>query len=334
MLVLLASTAVAQENALSPLHDPCIIRGGDTYYVFCTGRGVPVRTSKDLVNWKRDGTVMDKLPAWVADVVPGANSFWAPDIIFANGEYRLYYSVSTFGVNQSAIGLAVTKSLDRADPNYGWTDRGMVISSTKADNFNAIDAAVMTDVDGRAWMALGSFWSGIKLIELDPATGLRKADDRIRPIARRPEPPNAIEAPFLTRRGEWYYLWVSFDRCCQGTRSTYNVRVGRSRSVEGPYVDRQGLPLIAGGGTPVLAGSGDIRGPGHNAVLQDGPNEYLVHHFYNATNNGRPTLQVRPLTYDADGWPIAGGPITPVPTGPGTQPATQATSQPATQASP
>lgn len=320
LTAVLASPAFAEpENDLAPLHDPCIIRAADTYYVFCTGRGVAIRTSRDLIHWKRDGDVFETMPAWIKQVVPGATGFWAPDIIFVNGEYRLYYTVSTFGSNESAIGLVVTKALNPADPDYGWTDRGLVIASKKTDDWNCIDAGAIVDAEGRAWLSMGSFWSGLKLVELDVATGLVRTGAKVTSIARRPEPPNAIEAPFLTRRGDWYYLWASFDFCCRGARSTYNVRVGRSKSVEGPYVDRAGVPMLDGGGTPVLAGEGDMRGPGHCAVLSDEGRDLLVYHFYDAARKGRPTLQLRRLTWTADGWPVAGDALGP----PATQPTTQ-----------
>jgi arabinan endo-1,5-alpha-L-arabinosidase len=99
--------------------------------------------------------------------------------------------------------------------------------------------------------------------------------------------------------------------CCRGVRSTYNVRVGRSSKVTGPYLDRSGKPMTEGGGTLILEGAGRVRGPGHNSILTEGARQYIVHHFYDADDNGRSKLQIRPLTWSRDGWPVVGEPLAP-----------------------
>ena len=101
-------------------------------------------------------------------------SFWAPDVIRVGDQYLLYYSVSVFGQNYSSIGLVTNPVLDPADPKYKWTDHGPVVQSQRGDRYNAIDPAVILDHEGKLWMAFGSFWSGIKMIELDPKTGKRR----------------------------------------------------------------------------------------------------------------------------------------------------------------
>ena len=158
-------------------------------------------------------------------------------------------------------------------------------------------------------MAIGSYWSGLKLFKLDGATGKVIAGDKPRPIAARPDSGGAVEASFVTWHDDFYYLWSSFDACCQGSNSTYNTRVGRSKSPEGPYVDRDGKPLLEGGGTLVIRGYENVRGPGHNAVLHDGDTDYLVHHWYDASHRGRQSLAVRPIVWDAEGWPLPGEPL-------------------------
>jgi arabinan endo-1,5-alpha-L-arabinosidase len=311
---------VAQTGDVRGVHDPCIIKAADAYYVFSTGRGrgetIPIRRSSDLREWERIGSVFETLPAWTREKVPRVWNLWAPDVAFFGGRYHLYYSVSSFGSNQSCIGLATNATLDPTADGYEWVDQGPVIctSPENRDNFNAIDPQIVLDERGAPWMALGSFWSGIKLIRLDPETGQRHPTDAtIHSLATRPTP-GAVEAPHIHRRGEWYYLFVSFDHCCRGVRSDYKVMVGRSRCLEGAYVDRDGKPLLAGGGALVLESTADIRGPGHNAVLSDGGRAdgggtWLVHHYYDAAARGTPTLQIRPLTWDADGWPVAGEPV-------------------------
>ncbi|MBB5715078.1 arabinan endo-1,5-alpha-L-arabinosidase [Sphingomonas aerophila] len=329
-LALLTTAGAAQRTAgpelsgsLTPVHDPAIIRQGDEFLLFVTGHLGPgpgplaLRTSPDLVHWTLRGASFPELPSWAARLVPGAKGLWAPDISRVGGEYRLYYAVSTFGSNRSAIGLATARKIDPEHPAAGWTDKGPVIASTPTNDYNAIDPAAFVDVDGRHWMAFGSFWSGIKLIELDPKTGLRKAGDPApRAIAARPElgqqpgpGPGALEAPFVIRRGGYYYLFVSFDFCCRGKESSYNTVVGRARTPEGPYVDRTGRAMLRGGGTPVLAsgrGGGDrFVGRGHVAVLQDGGRDRIVYHAYDTQANGTPTLRIQPLKWTRDGWPVA-----------------------------
>ena len=303
--------ALALQQEARRVHDPCLIRQGDVYYLFSTGRGVPIKTSKDLLRWDDAGRVFpDGLPEWAGREVPRARSVWAPDISFFEGEYHLYYSVSTFGSQRSCIGLATNKTLDASSENYRWIDRGEVVDSRPGrDDFNAIDPNLAIDETGSAWLSFGSFWGGIKMVKIDPKTGLRPAGDReVRALASRPRP-DAIEAPFLVRKGDWYYLFVSFDYCCRGARSDYNIVVGRSKEMGGPYQDRDGTPMTEGGGTPVLAGQGRVRGPGHNAVLLRPEGDLLVHHYYDADEGGMVKLQVRPLTWSDNGWPIAGEPL-------------------------
>jgi arabinan endo-1,5-alpha-L-arabinosidase len=302
--VTMAESFAADANVMR-VHDPAIIKQGSHYYLFSTGRGIPIRQSTDLVHWQRAGRVFsDDVPSWAKDLIPEASGIWAPDISFSGGLYRVYYSVSTFGSQHSAIGLVVNKTLDPNNPDYKWTDLGPVIESAAGKtDFNAIDADAFTDQQGQGWLVLGSFHGGIKLVRLD-ASG-KVADPNIIHLASRPGI-NAIEGPCLMSRGGYYYLFVSFDLCCKGVDSTYRIMVGRSKAVMGPYVDRQGRDMREDGGTQVLAGDDDWKGPGHNEILQDGGIDYLVHHAYDAHNNGRPTLLVRPITWDKDGWPVPG----------------------------
>jgi arabinan endo-1,5-alpha-L-arabinosidase len=300
---------------LAPAADPAIIAEGGTFYVFTTGAVVdregllPMRTSTDLQAFTYRGPVYGQVPDYAAAAVPGTGGIWAPDIVKRGGEFRLYYSVSTFGSNRSLIGMTTNTTLNAAAPGAGWVDKGAVIQSTPSDNYNAIDPAVFTDADGREWMAFGSFFSGIRMVQLDPTTGLRLASDAtVYALASRAAP-NAVEAPYVIRRGEFYYLFVSFDFCCRGTDSTYNTVVGRSTSPTGPYVDRDGRQMLQGGGTTVLSsGQGtDSRfvGRGHVSVIRNGDADFLVHHAYDRQRNGAPTLQVTRMTWDAAGWPVA-----------------------------
>jgi arabinan endo-1,5-alpha-L-arabinosidase len=175
-----------------------------------------------------------------------------------------------------------------------------VISSKEGDPYNAIDPGLFLDRDGKLWMAFGSFWQGIYLVELDARTG-----KRIMPHAPaiRIAHHSAIEAPALHRRGEHYYLFVNFGICCRGTNSTYEVRVGRSSKVAGPYLDRESRDMVNGGGTLFLATQADEIGPGHIGIMQGGGGELVSYHIYNRKERGRSQLRTRPLRWTADGWP-------------------------------
>lgn len=299
------------------VHDPVVIREKDVFYLFSTGGGrrrrgiLPIRCSPDLRSWVRAGTVLDDLPEWATREIPAARGAWAPEVAHFNGRFHLYYSVSTFGKNDSAIGLATTRTLEPSSPDYQWVDRGMVLRSTRGkDDWNAIDPAVAIENEDSVWLGWGSFWDGIKMRRLDPASGLLSAQDTtLHALARRPrggagDTGGAVEAPFMVKRGGWWYLFVSFDLCCRGARSTYRIVVGRSRKVTGPYVDARGTPMTAGGGTAVLeASSPRWRGPGHCAVLNIAGEDHIIFHAYDG-RDGRPELKISTLVWD-DGWPHA-----------------------------
>lgn len=281
-------------------HDPTIIEQNGMYYLYQTGPRIPGKTSTNLLNWVGTPSALGFAnPAWIADRVPGASDLWAPDLSRFGDQYHLYYSASTFGSNHSCIGHATRASLESG----AWVDQGPVICSVNTDNWNAIDPNVIVDEQGTPWLSFGSWWSGIKVVQLD-RNGAR-ADNDLHAIASRGG--GAIEAPVIVRRCGFYYLFVSFDNCCKGADSTYNVRVGRASEVLGPYVDRNGTPMMNGGGTLLVQGDNTWRGPGHNAVLFTGDRAYNIYHSYTATD-GTPTLRVSELVWDNEGWPISGGP--------------------------
>lgn len=300
-------------------HDPVIIKEGDTYYIFTTGgragRGfIPIKCSNDMLHWESCGYVFDQLPAWAPVEIPGTSGIWAPDISYFNGLYHIYYSISTFGRNNSAIGLATNKTLNPQSPDYKWIDHGLVIRSTEGiDDFNAIDANIAVESNGNVWLCWGSFWGGIKMRQIDPASGmLLDSNPQLYSLCSRPRfgqhqtPPveGAVEAPFLVRRGQYWYLFVSFDFCCRGPNSDYKIAVGRSKKITGPYVDKEGKPMTDGGGTIVLQhGDGQWRGPGHCAVFSEAGQDYLVFHAYHF-QTGRSELKIAAIQWK-DGWPAA-----------------------------
>ncbi|MET0417193.1 MAG: arabinan endo-1,5-alpha-L-arabinosidase [Actinoplanes sp.] len=278
------------------VHDPTIVRKPDgTYLLAHTGNNISLKTSSDRTAFRNAGAVFPNGASWTTAYTGGSRNLWAPDLSYHNGQYWLYYSASTFGSNRSAIFLATSTT----GASGSWTDRGLVIESQTSDNWNAIDPNLVVDASGRWFLSFGSFWSGIKMIALNPSTG-KRSDSSLLSISGRNG--GATEAPVIVRHGSYYYQWVSFDRCCQGASSTYRVMVGRSTSVTGPYVDRNGKAMTAGGGTQVLAGHGSIHGPGHQAVLQESNGDVLVYHYY--ADNGASLLGINLIGYDAAGWPF------------------------------
>ena len=303
-------------------HDPSIAREGDTYYVFATTSNAkegqfPIRCSHDLLAWKLCGFVFPEILAWIHETSPKTRDLWAPDISFFAGKYHLYYAYSTFGSNSSGIALATNDTLDPQSPRYHWHDEGLVLKSTQGDNFNAIDPNITFDEKRQPWLSFGSFWSGIKMRRIDPITGKPSASDlTLYSLATRatpdlPEPPKpglpadwqAVEAPFIVRHGDYFYLFVSFDLCCRGTRSNYRTMVGRSRNVTGPYTDADGKPMLNGGGTQLLRPNSRWIGPGGESVLPRPEGDIIVFHAYDAIT-GKPALQISTLTW-SNGWPHA-----------------------------
>ena len=326
-------------------HDPSIGIDGATYYVFATGsvsphqpgiapqptasdattapapvpvRGqLPIRCSSDLMSWKFCGQVFPDIPQWIRVSSPKTRDLWKPDISFYEGLYHLYYSYSIFGKNTSGIALATNVTLDPSDLKSQWVDQGLVLKSTERDDFNAIDPNLVIDAKGNAWLAFGSFWSGIKMRRLDRKTGKLSTRDtktyslatRARPQNAPPAPPGlpanweAIEAPFIIRHGGYYYLFVSWDLCCRGTKSTYRTMVGRSRKVIGPYADKTGKPMMEGGGSELLVANQQWLGPGGESLLRLPDRDIIVFHAYDA-HTGRPSLQISTLGW-RDDWPTA-----------------------------
>lgn len=305
-VILTGFVAPAAPRQNPGIHDPStILKAGSHYWLFATGPGIISRYSTDLQSWNPGPRVFPEPPAWTTNVVRGFRGhFWAPDVIHWRGRYLLYYSVSSWGSQVSGIGLASNPALDPEDPGYCWTDHGAVVKSDTTLDFNAIDPSVFPDGHGNLWLVFGSYWGGIKLVQLDPETGLR-LDPEAAPIGLAWK--EAIEAAALHRREDFYYLFLNWGRCCAGTNSTYNIRVGRSRAVTGPYLDRDGVDLLKGGGTLVLGTEGRFIGPGHAGFFRRGNEEFMSFHFYDGDRQGAKTLGIREVIWSGDGWPAVGG---------------------------
>ncbi|RGA01876.1 arabinan endo-1,5-alpha-L-arabinosidase [Microbispora triticiradicis] len=276
-------------------HDPEVTKKPDGSYLLAyTGDNIALKTSTDRTAWRNAGVAFPGGASWTHAYTNGSNTLWAPDITYLNGRYYMYYAASTFGSNHSGIFLATSTT----GASGSWTNQGLVIESNTSDNWNAIDPNLVVDDQGRWWLDFGSFWSGIKMVQLDPATG-KRLNNTVLSISGRNG--GATEAPFIYRHGGYYYQFVSFDLCCKGASSTYRIMVGRSASVTGPYVDRNGTAMTSGGGTQVLAGHGSIHGPGHQAVLADNDGDILFYHWY--ADDGSSRLGINKLGWDSAGWP-------------------------------
>ena len=299
------------------VHDPVMAKDGDTYYIYATGMGIQQMTSKDRKTWTvLPQPVMTVIPGWTTDSVPGfGNHVWAPDVIQWHGRWWMAYSCSTFGKNGSAIGLLSSRSL----AFNIWKDEGCIVSSQeKRDNWNAIDPNFVIDDNDTPWLVWGSFWDGIQLARLDttmhiapgvkPRTIARRYDPNYKPTEPNPTSKyagtNAIEAPFIFKHGGYYYLFVSWDYCCRGAKSNYRVAVGRSKSVEGPYLDREGKDMAKGGGTLFIEGDKkEWEAAGHCAAYTIDNQDIFICHGYSATQNGAAMLIQRTIKWTADGWP-------------------------------
>ena len=301
-------------GAITPVRDPSVMRQGSTYYVFGTDAAgapvngsLPIMCSTDRVAWSSCGYVFRQIPAWVAVQVPGVVGLWAPDISYFNGLYHIYYAGSTFDSNTSVIGLATNTTLDETDPDYQWVDEGEVLGSVSSDDFNAIDPTILTDTDGLVWLTYGSYWTGIKQRQIDPITGfLLASNPTVYSLAFRPNVQNdPIEGTSLVHKGSYYYLFASFDNCCavDPYQDTYRIMVGRGTSPQGPFTDMNGIDMMQGGGTQLLAGNGVTwNGPGGETAYLDAQNGDIIVFHAIQLPGGAAYLFVNSLTWPND-WP-------------------------------
>lgn len=297
------------------VHDPAIYEDPSSHEFFIYGTEAISYTSDDLIHWHALGKVVEAPPASAKEHTKSA-SIWAPDIVKVGDEYRLYCSNSSWGVCNSCIFLATSKT-----PNGPFIPKGIVHKTDNTSDTNSIDANIIEEHEtGRQFMVYGSFWSGVHIIELNRETGYAiEGQGNGKQIASRPLwNDGAIEGPYIIYHPdtEYYYLFVSFG----SLKSDYNIRVGRSKSVTGPYLDYEGKDLndvtdenctrglMISCGYRWLSGTA-YMGPGHNSVLlRDNGDMFLVSHIRKLSFNADPgpgLLQIRKLIMTPDGWPIA-----------------------------
>jgi arabinan endo-1,5-alpha-L-arabinosidase len=279
--------------------DPALFRWDDRYWVFSTGAGIAVHSSPDLVNFGVEAPVFAQNPAWIAQTLPQVTDLWCPELRVFGGLIHLYYAASTFSSGKSCIGHATTTSLD-----VPFVDHGPIVcaslGSTK-DSYDAVDPAVLLNGPDDPWLVFGSWGDGIHLIGLDKAGNRR--DNQMVTLATRPADNPAIQAAFLYRWRDDYYLFASFD-----SGNAHTLHVGRSQHLSGPYEDREGNPMLQGGGTLVLTGDSRFKGPGSNSILDDNGRRLNAYHAYDSNRNGVSVLRMAPLFFGNDGWPVTAGP--------------------------
>lgn len=322
LTLLLSSAALAQDLPPAPamqgdvrIHDPSVIVVDGQWVSFQTGDegglyqgAIKLKTSPDGITWTNAGAIGKGVPKWTQKE-NGYKSLniWAPSVSRHGERVNLYYSVSSFGVQFSSIGLMTNDAFDPGKPGEGWTDQGLVLKSTGRDDFNAIDPYRIDTADGRAWLSYGSYWSGIKLRELDPETGkLLTPDTPVYDLAWYGG--GVIEASAILEHAGKFYLFVSYDRCCAGVDSTYCIMVGRADTVTGPYVGKDGTPLLKAGATELQKGEGRYIGPGGQEPAFGAPDEMLVYHYYDGDDLGVSKIQITSIGWSDDGWPILAPP--------------------------
>jgi arabinan endo-1,5-alpha-L-arabinosidase len=304
---------------VTPVHDPSLSYDNGTYYSMSTDPGgttsnfLPIRSSTDKLHWVSAGAVFPTMPAVITNYFAPTvlTSLWAPDVSFFNGLYHLYYVGSDFGTNTSIIALATNPTLDPTDPTYLWTNQGKVISSNSNNPYNTIDPSILVDTDSsgnltHVWMSFGSYFGGIYEAEIDPTTGLL-LNTPITNIATRPGVQNnPIEGTSLVKHNGYYYLFASFDYCCQSSPSqdNYKIAVGRSSSAQGPFADMTGTAMLQGGGTILMESGTQWTAPGGATVLIDPTHgDLIAYHALDSSDGYLDYLFVDSLTWPSD-WPV------------------------------
>jgi arabinan endo-1,5-alpha-L-arabinosidase len=289
LALLLPAAALAQGlDGQIGIHDPStVVRCNNRFYTYGTGGGSLV--SDDGWTWRR-GTALPRRGL-------------APDVIHIGDRYYVYVAANIGAQPRAAVNMIWTRTLDPESPDYKWEEGGVVASSDGVEDSNAIDPGVFLDPsDGRLWLVYGSYFGYIRLVELDPKTGTRKdPSDTPRDLAIN------CEAATMMFHDGFYYLLATHGSCCRGADSGYNIRVGRSRKVTGPFLDQTGLDMIRGGGTLLIGSGGRVIGPGHFGLLDlgDGVQRFSLHYEADLDRGGASVLDIRPLLW-RDGWPMAG----------------------------
>ena len=286
-LLLLAAIALALDGQIG-IHDPStIVQCNGKFYTYGTGGSSLI--SDDGWTWRR-GPALPRRGL-------------APDVIHIGDRYYLYIAANIGAQPKAAVNMIWSKTLDPDSPDYKWEEGGVVASSDGIEDANAIDPGVFLDPnDGRLWLVYGSYFGYIRLVELDPKTGKRRnPNDKPVDLAIN------CEASDMMYHDGWYYLLATHGSCCRGADSGYNIRVGRSKKVTGPFLDHTGTDMIRGGGKLFVGSGGRVIGPGHFGLIDlvDGVQKFSLHYEADLDRGGASVLDIRPLLWE-NGWPVAG----------------------------
>ncbi|KAI0822073.1 glycoside hydrolase family 43 protein [Trametes gibbosa] len=293
------------------IHDPSLVQrvSDGKYFLFTTHNKGGILTAMNLAGpWTSVGSI---LPSDSSINLPGKDDIWAPDISYYNGHYYAYYAVSTFGSQQSAIGLATSSSMDPGT----WTDHGQVFASSTGSAFNAIDPNLAIDEHGFPVLTFGSFWSDIFQVKLQ--SNLKSTSGSPAQVSFNSTDPQPEEGAFVWKHESFYYLFFSSGLCCgfdannlPPAGNEYKVFVGRSSSAHGPFVDKSGRDLRQTGGTLVLASHDNVYAPGGQSIFTDSMSgrDIFVYHYV-PVKSAQPysdayaTLGLNAIDWSS-GWPV------------------------------
>ncbi|NLG16376.1 MAG: arabinan endo-1,5-alpha-L-arabinosidase [Fibrobacter sp.] len=287
-------------------HDPSrMVECEGRFYVYSTTGDC--KSSADGLSWKTEPNMFPRgFPSWV---FPANRGVWAPDIIYHNNQYYLYYSVAAAApASACATGLMTSPTLNPASPDYKWTDRGQVVynpDNTPDIQFAAIDPAPILDTSGNLWVVWGSGYGKdqskdqIWITRMDNNTGLPLLSDPSYRPPLHPGYPLATgrkEGAYMHYRNGYYYLFWNTGSCCSGTSSTYAISVSRSRNITGPFT----------GDRLFYQSTGNIHGPGHMGIYSACGVELFTYHYYPTSVS---ILGINTLSWNNDGWPVLGSQI-------------------------
>jgi hypothetical protein len=301
----IATPARAQTSGANGTHDPSrMIESDGKFYVYSTGGGS--KSSTDGLVWTNGPAMFPSgIPNSTTSLVPNNEGVWAPDVIFLNNQYYLYYAIANAD-NACAVGLVTTPTLDPSSPNYKLTDRGVVVSNTGSATYCAIDPCPNLDASGNLWLTFGSGYTKsstdntIYVMRLDNTTGLPSTAGA---APGTPLEPGHIEASYVYYHVGYYYLFWNSGGCCSGASSTYEIHMARSEAITGPYTGAQIF----------LQSEGSVHGPGQIGIYDKCGADRFTYHYYPDT--GGSVLGENELSWGSDGWPVAGAvsttPLTP-----------------------
>lgn len=287
-------TTFSNPIILKSLPDPTLIKAKDGYfYLYATEdtRNVPIWRSSNLVDWEFVGT------AFTNDTHPkflDKGMVWAPDINYIKGRYVLYYSLSKRKeYEKNGIGVAVSKK-----PEGPFMDRGKLFTSEEIEVKNSIDEFYFED-GGKKYLFWGSF-RGIFGIELTRnGLGIKKKAKK-KQIAG-----TFMEATAIEKRNGYYYLFGSAGSCCNGADSKYHITYGRSKSLFGPYLTKDGKFLLENNYETLIMGNGIVAGPGHQSrlIMDDNGQDWIIYHGYLRENPQDGRIIFMDKIDWIDGWP-------------------------------